>query len=196
MDKLEKKESIPFKIRLQAPVKWANLKNGDKVLDLGAHDGKILYFISEKIDYTSVDYMETFNAYYPERDFPKNVINHNLEKGIPQKLKKQKFDVIFLLEVIEHIENFKTLLLECKKILNPGGRIIITTPTNHRFLIGEDSTHFHCFRKTNFLNLARYLGMNIKIRGICIKIPFTDLLIPSSQIFYNDLFLVILTHKN
>lgn len=192
---LDRKEDIPFKIRLQMPVKEANLKEDDKVLDLGAHDGKILHFIDTKIDYTSVDYIKAFKDYYPNKEFPKSVISYNLEKGLPPGIKKKKFDVIFMLEFIEHIENFKTLLLQCKKILKPLGRIIITTPTNHRFLLKEDSTHYHCFRKTNFFNLAKFLDMDCKIKGVCIKVPFTDFLIPSSQIFYNDLFLVTLKNK-
>jgi len=192
---MEQKSEIPFQIRLIKPVQEARLRDGDKVLDLGAHDGKILHFIKAKIDYTSVDYMKTFKEYYPNKEFPKHVVDYNLEKGLPPKIKKQKYDVIFILEVIEHIQNFKNLLEECKKILSPKGRIIITTPTNHRFLLGEDPTHYHCFRKTNIKNLARALDLAYKTQGICIKIPFTDILIPSKQSFYNDLFLITFRNK-
>jgi 2-polyprenyl-3-methyl-5-hydroxy-6-metoxy-1,4-benzoquinol methylase len=96
------------------------------------------------------------------------------------------------LEFIEHIENFRQLLFQCKKCLKDGGKIILTTPTNHRFIVGEDPTHIHCFRKSNFYNLARILEMKIKIKGIYIRIPKIEILIPSSNTIYNEVFLVTL----
>lgn len=175
-------------------MKEAKLKQGYDVLDLGSGGNILVNYLDQNLNYTSVDYFETRKNYVNSKEDVKR-INHNLEKGLPNELKDRKFDVIFILEFIEHIENFRSLLLECKKILKPNGEIIITTPTNHRFLIGEDKTHIHCFRKTNIRNLANMLNMNCSIKGVFIKIPKINLFIPSKQLFYNEMFLIKLTLK-
>src|SRR3989338_11004834 len=40
----------------------------------------------------------------------------------------QKFDVVTMLDVIEHLDNVGIALARIQKHLNPGGRLIITTP--------------------------------------------------------------------
>ena len=90
-EEMDDKKKIKFaSLKFLAPIKIANLKDGDSVLDLGAHDGKIMHFINKNIDYTAVDCIETFHGYYPEKKFPNHVINYNLEKGLPPKLKNGK----------------------------------------------------------------------------------------------------------
>ena len=55
----------------------------------------------------------------PENYFKASAENFNLEK---------KFDVIFAGDLIEHLSNPGLFLKSAKRHLNPGGRIIITTP--------------------------------------------------------------------
>jgi len=43
-------------------------------------------------------------------------------------LKTSDFENVTMLAVIEHIENVKGLLSECKRVLKDNGRLIITTP--------------------------------------------------------------------
>src|SRR3989344_5033938 len=43
------------------------------------------------------------------------------------------FDVIFLGDIIEHIENPRTLLTECSRVIKEGGTLVISTPNLDSF---------------------------------------------------------------
>jgi len=151
-------------IRMHRSVDMAQVKPYHKVLDLGCGDSSIKNLLPEKIDYTGVD-------------IRMGDITHDLENGIPHELKDTKFDVIFLNEFIEHIENFRSLLIECREILTCGGRIILSTPSSNRIIFGEDRTHIHCFRKTNMRNLMNICGLKIdKVSGTYLGVPFVPII--------------------
>jgi len=173
-----------MKIRLRKTIELANVQVQEKVLDLGCGKQKTLQqFLPE--------------ATYIGLDLDGGNIECNLEMGLPEEIKKKRFDVIFLNEFIEHIENFKTILLECREILSEQGRIIISTPSNNRILygdfwngIGEHKMHIHCFRKTNIRNLAKICGLKVtKIKGTFIRIPPIIKLwffLPTTQTIYTE----------
>lgn len=172
--------------RLQKTVQFSGIASGDKILDLGC--GKncpLLEFLPKNIEYTGIDIKKTRE---------KNVIKHDLERGLPRSIMNKKFDIIFILELLEHIENFRTLVMQCEQILSEKGRIIISTPSNMRlvvFLHGESHEHIHCFRKTNLNNLARICGLKMTgFGGTFIRIPILHTLILSDQTWYTDFFLV------
>lgn len=53
------------------------------------------------------------------------VIKADLEKGLPASLQKEEYDAIFMLEIIELLESFRTLLEQCQTVLSKTGRIVI-----------------------------------------------------------------------
>jgi 2-polyprenyl-3-methyl-5-hydroxy-6-metoxy-1,4-benzoquinol methylase len=64
------------------------------------------------------------------------------------------FDAVTMFDVIEHVEDYPSMLGECRRTLRPGGRIFVATPSGHsiaRFLLGrrwswyKDPTHVHMF---------------------------------------------------
>ena len=103
--------------RFKKIVEIAEIQDDEKVLDLGCGKGEILKNFLPKVKYIGVDLVG-------------GDINHNLEKCLPKILKKQKFDIIFLNEILEHIENFKSLLLECRQILTDN---IVSQPDSYMF---------------------------------------------------------------
>ena len=171
------------RLRLRKSVLIAKVKKDEKVLDLGCGDKKLKKFLP------STEYLGV--------DANGGDIKHDLEKGLPDRIKNLKFDVIFMNEFIEHIENFRSMLNECKDALTEHGRIIISTPSNNRLLSGdfldvhsEDMTHIHCFRKTNMRNLAKICDLNITdIVGTYIRFPpFIPrwFMIPTNQTIYTE----------
>src|SRR5512140_694891 len=50
----------------------------------------------------------------------------NLLTGLPYAA--ETFDVVLLVEVIEHLENHRAALSELARVLKPGGILILTTP--------------------------------------------------------------------
>jgi len=179
-------------LRLNKSVSVAGVKEGEKVLDLGCGNNMLRCFLVST-DYTGVDMVG-------------GGIVYNLEYGLPNSIKNIKFDIIFMNEFIEHIENFKSLLNECKEVLTENGRIIISTPSNNRLLSGdfldvhsEDMGHIHCFRKTNMRNLAKVCGLVITaIVGTYVRVPpFIPkyLVIPTNQTLYTEVIIYRLEKK-
>jgi glycosyltransferase involved in cell wall biosynthesis len=168
--------------RLQKSMKLANIQSGERVLDLGCNDSAIKTLFPDDVDYTGVD----MNA---------GDVQGNLECGIPKELQNNTFDIIFLNEFIEHIENFRSLLIQCRGILSENGRIIISTPSPNRVMFGEDPTHIHCFRKSNMYNLASICGLQIdKIIGTYLGIPYIPI-ISLSQTFLTGVIIYKLTKR-
>lgn len=94
--------------RFKRILKEAKLKNGDKILDLASADNLLLKYIKKKVEYTAIDYFET-RKNYVIKDENVNRINHNLEKGLPEKIKKRNlmlFSYSNLLNILKTLERF------------------------------------------------------------------------------------------
>ena len=54
-----------------------------------------------------------------------------MKRDITERLPFEEnfLDVVTMLAVVEHIENPRPILKECFRVLRPGGRMILTTPT-------------------------------------------------------------------
>jgi len=63
--------------------------------------------------------------------------------------KHKKYDVIFCLEVLEHLQNPLFLMRELKSILSDIGTIFLTMPSNPYFL--KYDYHFNEMRKKDFI---------------------------------------------
>jgi SAM-dependent methyltransferase len=50
----------------------------------------------------------------------------DLTRGLPYPDKS--FDLVFLTEVIEHLETHRSAIAELARVLRPGGRLVLTTP--------------------------------------------------------------------
>ena len=106
-----------------------------KILDIGAGDrfvNKICLNISSEIEYKSLDKDQSrFHDYYSIDEIT------------------EKFDIIFVLDVIEHLSLLEgqTLLSKCNYLLNPNGEIILSIPNNsHPTAFSGDCTHITSYR--------------------------------------------------
>jgi SAM-dependent methyltransferase len=63
------------------------------------------------------------------------------------------YDLIALLDVLEHIEDDRAALASIRTKLKPGGRILITVPANKWMWSAHDTVHHH-FRRYNPASLA------------------------------------------
>ncbi len=138
-------------LRKRFPLILQNIQDGEKVLDIGSSnrnlEGRLKKHYPNLI-YKSMDIdQEQFHDYY------------SLE-GV-----HEKFDVIFLFEVIEHLEleEGMKMLNKIYELLNEGGRLILTTPNIFnpgRFW--RDATHrvAYCYDELGGFLLAQ--GFEIK----------------------------------
>ena len=111
-----KAKSIAFSLAKQG--------KGRAALDVGCGDG----FWSKRLKengwlVTSIDGYDL--RYKPAKEV-------NLEKPMP--FEDNSFDLIWKSEVIEHIHNVDQVLSELRRILKPGGRMILTTPNSYFWL--------------------------------------------------------------
>jgi len=138
------------------------IKDGDKILDIGSSARELrrrLVDISGRdISYKSMDIdRETKQDYYSLDEI------------------KERFNVVFLFEVIEHLtfENGVQLLDSIHDLLLPGGKLILTTPNA-----------FHPNRYWEYSHKVSY--RYDEIGGILISLGFR---VKSIYRIYNDAFL-------
>lgn len=85
--------------------------------------------------------------------------------GLPDSLPKfdKKFDLICLFDVLEHVEDHLSGLKNCKKLLNPNGKVIITVPALKLLWSQHDEVHNHKRRYTNkeIISLVSQSGLKI-----------------------------------
>jgi ubiquinone/menaquinone biosynthesis C-methylase UbiE len=129
------------------------VSSGNRILDVGCGNGKLLEFLPANIDYLGIDsskkMIEISASRFPGKKFKTADI---LEL---QKLNETDFDEIFCIAVIHHLPGQDLRIRALQNMaekLNPGGKIIITAWN----LWSQKK-----FRKLLFKNLAlKLLGGN------------------------------------
>lgn len=109
----------------------AQVKEKDKVLDLGCGNGRIFLALEDKkVDYVGVDFSEELINQAKKRFSKTTFILADLtDKNLWQKLEKQKFDKVFLIAVLHHLPTPKMqtqLLQRINKVLKKDGLLFLT----------------------------------------------------------------------
>ena len=75
----------------------------------------------------------------------------------------ERWDVAFLLDVLEHIEDDETVVRQIREALRPGGALVIATPALEWFRSGVDNMTHHVRRyaRRDYLRLARAAGLEL-----------------------------------
>ncbi len=141
-----------------------------KALDVGCREGTQSKFLEKKgYKVTSIDI---------KKKYEKGIIV-DVNKKLP--FKNNSFDLIWCSEVIEHLNDPAKTIGEFRRILKPGGEMIITTPNSHSlvFLFGllakklqrKDHKHFfsikdikRLFPKAKIYGYFPYCILKFKIK--------------------------------
>ena len=141
--------------------------NGLEILDLGCGGGLVcepLARLGAKV--TGIDFVkkniETAKLHSKISKLDITYINQDL---LSIKLNRQ-FDIILMLEVIEHLNNWKSVVNKILKLLKPGGKIIFSTinRTIHSRIFGiffaEEVLKWIPKKTHNYVKLVRPKELN------------------------------------
>ena len=86
-----------------------------------------------------------------------------------------QFDMIALLDVLEHVEDDRGALAAIKRMLKPLGALLLTVPANPWMWTAHDAVHHHHrrYRKGEIATLAKETGFHVELLS-----PFNTLLFP------------------
>ncbi len=109
----------------------AAVQKGDRTLDLGCGDGAFIEaLVQAGAEVVGADVaqsaLERARARHPGVNF------RLLEIDDPLPFRDCQFDVVWASEVIEHIGDTARWLSEVRRVLTPGGRLLLTTPSHGR----------------------------------------------------------------
>lgn len=139
------------------------LEGYDNVLEVGCGDGfsaRIVKQHVKKLVLSDVDpKMIAFAKKVQSSEFPVSFISHNFVKE-PLKKLSNKFDGIYLLDVLEHIDEKEEnhFLLNLKSCMDKNGTIIIGMPSIESQLYASEGSkkgHINCKTKENLLSLMK-----------------------------------------
>ncbi len=127
---------------------------GGSALDIGCNEGGLSKRFPG-IDYHGIDIDK--DAVSTARKKGLNVVQHNLDTQLPYTA--NSFDVVFCLDVLEHLSNPKSVMMEIKRVVKKNGKIVISLPNDYalsnvfrmlsgrpiisRKLVWDEHTHLH-----------------------------------------------------
>lgn len=148
---------------------------GIRALDLGAGAGRFTaelaragaQAIGVEVAQAAVD---RARSAYPELDFRLVPID------APLPLEDNSFELVWASEVIEHVADTGLWLSEIRRVLVPGGRLLVTTPSHGRLrlLVGGIERyseplgdHLHLYSRASLRRLLEEFGFSaVSVRAV------------------------------
>lgn len=167
--------------RYERALKLAEIKNGDRILDVGCKDACLCDMLAEKnvaCEYYGIDISQQVidSIKGKKGSFQRcDVMN-----GLP--FQDGYFDRIFCLELLEHVENPTFLLKEFYRVLKSDGVLVLSVPNPYNWILvfanmmklpaGEG--HIHSFTFQDLVTLLGFVGFGIRKRlGTYTIVPYT-----------------------
>ncbi len=112
-----------------------------RVIDFGCGSGYLLdALLARNIPCSGADFSEDAVAVVQRRLEGNQLFQGvHLLSELPTSLESGTYDVVFLIETIEHLldNDLEATLLELRRILHPGGVLIVTTPNDEQLSQAE-----------------------------------------------------------
>ncbi len=139
---------------LEATIRRLKLKPGAQILELGSGTGGNLEMLSRFGRVTAVEMNETALEISARRNAGAEIKPGFLPNNLP--LGAQKFDLICMFDVLEHVEEDEATLAVVRRHLAPGGAAVITVPA-YAALFGPHDIALHHKRRYERAELATKL---------------------------------------
>ncbi len=140
-----------FLQRWRARMARAFIPPGANVLDIGCHQGEFLASLGKHIG-PSIG----FDPLAEPKTTPRYQLVRDLLRK-PAPLADASFDVVVMLATLEHIRDKDPLAQECYRLLRPGGRVVITVPSN---AVDTIITWLHRLRLVDGMSLEEHHGFD------------------------------------
>jgi len=134
-------------------------KPGDSVFEVGSAEGGVLAAFVEEGGTEAIgtdiaqNRLEMGEKISGLIDFPIKFSNHNIiTEDIPDKW-LNKFNLVLLRDVIEHLDDTETALSNIKKIIKPGGYLFVSFPPYYSAFGGHQHTLGNLSGKIPFIHL-------------------------------------------
>jgi SAM-dependent methyltransferase len=186
-------------LRFDKALAAADLRSGERVLDLGAKRGVLGARIREAglvVEYVGLDLSEENARVAASASL--DVRQADVTKALP--MDDAQFDCILCLELLEHLMSPLTLLGEMRRVIADDGRAVISVPSPYSwvevyrelFHRHDPEGHLNCFTTPVMGNLVALAGFRIeRTIGTSVRIPKTGRLISTNSILARSRIYVI-----
>lgn len=144
-------------------------KNAGRILDVGCGFGILVAQGQQRgkdiigLD-TSASMIEGSRDYLRSQNIdPEKVQLTTVEQLIEQG---ESFDVIIMIDVLEHIEDAKGFLKLVETLLNPGGRLILSVPAHAKYYDSRDKMLGHFLRYEEDTLLEDVATTQLKVKDM------------------------------
>ncbi len=167
-------EVSPPDLELRRSFLRAHVNSGERALDLGCGTGLLTAELAAAgakpvgVEIAAAG-LERARAAHPELDFRLAPIDG------PLPFEDGSFELVWTSEVIEHIADTARWLSEVRRVLVPGGRLVLTTPAHGRLRIAAGGIdrfsdplgdHLHLYTRSSLRRLLEEFGFHrIEIRA-------------------------------
>lgn len=131
-----------------------HIEKDTRVLDIGCAFGGLLSELQQRgfLHLAGLEYVEK-NCTYLEKTL--QVPAHRGGLGnLPKSLAGERFGLVILSGVLEHLFDLREAVRECKSLLADGGRIFVLTPDVEQFPMHDDLYQEFSVEHINYFDLA------------------------------------------
>jgi 2-polyprenyl-3-methyl-5-hydroxy-6-metoxy-1,4-benzoquinol methylase len=183
--------AMPFEKYIQRPaVHWHNYANVDvyrqradhfaklisqhcpqdgHALDLGCGDGLFTHLASQKnLIATGLDLeseaIDQAKAQSAQQTYPGTPPAYLHGEPGPLPFDDKHFDLVFMLDVIEHLPNPVVVLRETMRVLKPGGKLLISTPSWQYGGSSDATYHVTEYTSEEFVRQVNAVGIEFAVQ--------------------------------
>ncbi len=129
-------------LRLAGP----HITGAESIVEVGAGHGTFTEALADIAPTTALEPGESAGIRLRERFSGRERIS--IDNGLVEDLDDESFDVAFLSNVLEHIEDDVAALKDLRRIVRPGGAVVVFSPAFRLLYSDFDASigHFHRYR--------------------------------------------------